>query len=245
MSRRPSLPVLALAAGLGLGLAVLPLSETLGRAQAQAVVYDPTNHAQNVLQAARALETVNHQIASLQNEAQMLIGQARNLASLPYSSLDTLRAQVARTQQLLGEAQGLAYDVGRIETAFLQGNYAGPTTATPDRALIERARARWADQVAALQDALKLQAQVVQATGVTGSEMAALIDRSQGAQGALQAAQAGNQLLAVQARQLADLAALTAAQGRSSALAEADRAAERAEARERFARFMGRAGTEP
>ena len=40
--------------------------------------------AQNILQtAARSLEEVNNQITSLQNEAQMLINQARNLASLP------------------------------------------------------------------------------------------------------------------------------------------------------------------
>ena len=33
--------------------------------------------------AARALEQINNQITSLQNQAQMLINQARNLASLP------------------------------------------------------------------------------------------------------------------------------------------------------------------
>lgn len=42
-------------------------------AAAQWVVYDPTNYAQNVLQAARALQQINNQITSLQNEAQSLI----------------------------------------------------------------------------------------------------------------------------------------------------------------------------
>ena len=55
------------------------------------IVYDPTNYAQNLLTAARTLEQINHQITSLQNEAQMLINQAKNLASLPYSSLQTLQ----------------------------------------------------------------------------------------------------------------------------------------------------------
>ena len=50
------------------------------------IVFDPSNYAENVLQAARALEQINNQIQSLQNEAQMLINQARNLASLPHSS---------------------------------------------------------------------------------------------------------------------------------------------------------------
>lgn len=37
------------------------------------IVFDPSNYAQNVLQAARALQQINQQITSLQNEAQMLI----------------------------------------------------------------------------------------------------------------------------------------------------------------------------
>jgi P-type conjugative transfer protein TrbJ len=69
-------------------------------AAAQWVVYDPTNYVQNVLSAARALEQINNQIQSLQNEAQMLINQARNLASLPYSSLQQLQQSVQRTQAL-------------------------------------------------------------------------------------------------------------------------------------------------
>ena len=66
-------------------------------AAAQWIVYDPTNYAQNVLQAARALQQINNQITSLQNEAQMLINQARNLASLPYSSLQRLHQSVQHT----------------------------------------------------------------------------------------------------------------------------------------------------
>ena len=54
-----------------------------------------------MLTAARALQQVTNQITSLQNEAQMLINQARNLASLPYSALQQLQQSVQRTQQLL------------------------------------------------------------------------------------------------------------------------------------------------
>ena len=56
-------------------------------AAAQLIVFDPNNYAQNVLTAARALQQINNQIASLQNQAQMLINQAKNLATLPFSSL--------------------------------------------------------------------------------------------------------------------------------------------------------------
>jgi type IV secretion system protein TrbJ len=54
---------------------------------AQLIVFDPNNYAQNVITAARELQQINNQITSLQNQAQMLINQAKNLASLPYSSL--------------------------------------------------------------------------------------------------------------------------------------------------------------
>ncbi len=76
-------------------------------ASAQITVWDPTNYTQNVLSAARALQQINNQITSLQNEAQGLINQARNLTSLPFSSLQQLQQSVQRTQQLLGEAHRL------------------------------------------------------------------------------------------------------------------------------------------
>jgi conjugal transfer/entry exclusion protein len=83
--------------------------------KAQIVVYDPTNYVQNALQAARSLQQVTNQITSLQNEAQMLIDQARNLANLPYLSLQQLQQSVARTQALLQQAQRIAYDVQQID----------------------------------------------------------------------------------------------------------------------------------
>lgn len=207
-------------------------------ALAQVAVYDPTNHVQNVLQAARALEQINNQIQSLQNEAASLMNQARNLTSLPYSSLQTLQGQVDRTRGLLAEAQSLAYDVGEIETAF-DSRYGVASTSASEQDLVARARARWRASVDGFEDTMRLQAGVVQGLGATRQEMERLVGASQNATGALQAAQAGNQLLALQSSQLVELAALLAAQGRSEALDAADRAAARADAQARFRRFMG------
>jgi type IV secretion system protein TrbJ len=222
--------------------AVLSLAGAAGPALAQFTVFDPTNYASNVLQAARALEQINNQINSLQNEAQMLVGQARNLASLPYSSLSVLRAQVDRTRELLGQAQHLAYDVASIQNAFTANYGAAPLNAS-NADLVARADARWATSVAGFQDALKVQAGVVEGLGGSAEQLSALVSQSQGAGGALQAAQAGNQLLALQAQQLAQVTALLAAQGRADALDAADRAAARADAKTRFARFIGGAKT--
>src|SRR5258708_10696350 len=83
----------------------LSIASVLAPSSAQVVVFDPNNYVQNVLTAARALQQINNQITSLQNQAQMLINQARNLASLPYSSLQQIEHSIHRTQQLLAQAQ--------------------------------------------------------------------------------------------------------------------------------------------
>ena len=206
-------------------------------AAAQWVVYDPTNYVQNVLSAARALEQINNQIQSLQNEAQMLINQARNLASLPYSSLHQLQQSVQRTQALLGQAQRIAFDVQQIDQAF-QSQYSNISLSTSDQRLVSDARSRWQNTVGGLQDALRVQAGVVGNIGTSRAEMAALVGQSQGATGALQATQAGNQLLALQAQQLADLVAVVAANGRAQALVDAERAAAAEQGREQRRRFL-------
>ena len=54
----------------------------------------------------------------------------------------------------------------------------------------------------------------------------------------LQSAQAGNQLLALQSQQLSDLTALLAANGRSTALTEAERAAAAEQGRVQRERFL-------
>ena len=206
-------------------------------AAAQRIVYDPANYVQNVLSAARALKQINNQIQSLQNESQILVNQARNLASLPYSSLQQLQQSVQRTQALLGQAQRIAFDVQQIDQAF-QNQYGNISSSTSDQRIVADARSRWQNTVSGLQDALRVQAGVVGNIDTNRAEMAALVGRSQGASGALQATQAGNQLLALQAQQLADLVAAVVANGRAQALVDAERAAAAEQGREQRRRFL-------
>lgn len=210
-----------------------------GSAQA-IIVFDPSNYGQNLLTAARELQQVNNQITSLQRQAQSLVNQGRNLASLPYSSLQSLQQSIQRTQALLGQAQRIAYDVQAIEKAFggAGGAYAPATASASSKALVANAQSRWRTSVAALQDALKIQATVVGNLNTNRTQMTALVGASQGATGALQASQAGNQLLALQAQQLADLTAAVAAQGRAQALESAQRAAAQDQAHEQLSRFL-------
>ena len=219
------------------GATALTVSFTTPPSLAQVVVFDPNNYAQNVLTAARALQQINNQITSLQNQAQMLINQAKNLASLPYSSLQQLEQSIQRTQALLAQAQRIAYDIKQIDRAF-STTYAPALTNTADKALIANAQTRWQNSVAGLQDALRVQATVVGNLDTHRKEMSALVSASQGATGALQASQAGNQLLGLQAQQLADLTAAVAAQGRAQNLETAQRTAAQDQGREQLRRFL-------
>lgn len=206
-------------------------------AQFGGIVYDPSNYAQNVLTAARALQQINNQIQQIQNQATSLVNEARNLASLPLSTVAQLQAQVQRTQQLLSGAQRIAYDVQAIDQAFT-AKYQGASMTASDQSLVGDAKERWQNSVAAFEDALKVQAGVVGNIDGARSTMNSLVTSSQSAAGALQAAQAGNQLLALQSQQLADLTALMAAQGRAQALDAAQRAAAQDQAREQLRRFL-------
>ena len=229
----------ALALALAVPVALSPMLASPAHAQFGfgRIVYDPSNYAQNVLTAARTLEQINNQITSLQNEAQMLINQARNLASLPYSSLQQLQQNVSRTQQLLSQAQNIAFEVGQIDQAFRQ-QYGNVSLSTTDAQLVADARSRWENTVGGLQDAMRVQAGAVGNIDSNRAEMAALVGQSQGATGALQATQAGNQLIALQSQQLSDLIAVISANGRADALTEAERATAAEQGRIQRERFL-------
>src|SRR3977135_3780154 len=204
----------------GIGFSVFVVPE---QASGQLVVFDPNNYGQNVLTAARALQQINNQIVSLQNQAQMLINQAKNLATLPFSSLLQLEQSIQRTQQLLAQAPRISYDNQQIDRAF-STTYAPASSSIPDQALIANAQTRWQNAMAGLQDAMRTQATVVGNLDTKRAQLSARVTPSQGATGALQASQAGNQLLALQAQQLADLTAVVADHGRAQNLAPAQHA---------------------
>src|SRR6201995_864792 len=103
---------------------------------AQLIVFDPNNYGQSVLTAARSLQQINNQIVSLQNQAQMLINQAKNLATLPFSSLLQLEQSILRTQQLLAQAQRIAYDIQQIDRAFSTTYASASSSGLSNQALI-------------------------------------------------------------------------------------------------------------
>lgn len=221
-----------------LGAAALSLALAApADAQFGGIVYDPTNYAQNVLTAARSLQQINNQITQIQNQAQSLINQARNLTSLPTNTLSSFRQSIDRTRQLINQAQQIAYNVADVDRVFSQRYPAGSLTGTSQGDLVSSAQSRWHDALASYQDALRTSATVAGNIDDTRTQVGTLVDASQSATGALQAAQAGNQLLALQTRQLADLTAMLSAQARSANIAAARAAADEAQGREQARRF--------
>ena len=152
-------------------------------------------------------------------------------------AIEQLQQSVQRTQQLLTQAQNIAYSVQDIDKAF-QTKYGNISLSASDQQLVADARSRWQNTVGGLQDSMRVQAGVVGNIDTNRAEMSALIGQSQGATGALQASQAGNQLLALQSQQLSDLIALMSANGRSEALIEAERATAAEQGRIQRERFL-------
>jgi len=223
----------ALTAGAALALAVASVP-----ADAEWIVFDPTNFSQNVLTAARELQQVDNEIQSLENQATMLINQARNLASLPYSSLAQLEQSITQTEQLLLQAQRIAYSITAINQAFTQ-TYPQAYSASPSsQQLIAGAQTRWQNSLAGFQDAMTVQAGAVQNLDSTRTQINALISSSQSAAGALQAAQSGNQLVALQTRQLADLTGVMAAIARAQSLEGARNVENELQAQQQLATFL-------
>jgi P-type conjugative transfer protein TrbJ len=210
-----------------------------GPAAGQTVVYDPSNYAQNLLQAARALQQINNQIAQLENQSQSLINQAKHLVSLPYSLVSTITGQIQRTEQLIAQAQRIAYSVSTIDKAFTT-NYGAINLNVNQQQMVAQAQQRWQTSVAGLQDAMRMQATVVGNIPASRTTVTTLGASSQSASGALQAIQVNNQLLVQISQQLADLIALQAAHSRAQTLVAAANATDQNQGTGQLSTFLTR-----
>lgn len=220
-------------------LHVALVAMTLMAGDARALtVYDPSNHAQNVLQAARALEQINNQIRSLQNQATMLQNMARQLQRLDYSSMGQITSALNRIDGLMIQADGIGFDLAGSEAAWHRtypGSYRDADAAVLDR----QAQAQWQSAMASYRQTMRVQSGIVGSIQADAPLLTSLVDHSQEAAGSLQAQQAGNQLLALSIKQQMQLQSLMATQSRADAETQAGIAEANAIARERTRRFLG------
>ena len=229
---RKKLATLLLATTLALGGMAAP-------ATAQWAVFDASNYAQNVLEAARALQQINNQIQSLQNEANMLTGMGKNLQSLNVSSLGSIVSDLTQISTLMNQAQGISFNVNASQTAFAQTYPQSYTASTTNGTLAADALKRWQDAMAAFHQTLTVQSQVAQNVQTDTATLSQLVTASEGAVGNLQVSQATNELLALSIKQQLQIQSMMAAQYRASTLEQGRNAESETQSQTAFSNFIG------
>src|SRR3546814_1592564 len=101
------------------------------------------------------------------------------------------------------------------------------------------ARTRLDTSMAAYKQTMTVQAQVVENIAADQAALNGIVQRSQGAEGALQAQQATNQLLALVAKQQFQIQTLMAAQYRADAINQASRVQSQTDAQDATTKFLG------
>ena len=232
--------LVASALGLGtLGSLAVTLVAPSTPAHAQFTVFDPSNYSQNLLTAARTLTQINNQIQSLQNEAQMLINQAKNLTRIDFPQLQQLTQNLQAIDRLMAQAQGIDFRIDGLDQQYsrLFPNDFSQALTTNQRVIDATTRLDTAK--AAFRQTMGVQSQVVANVQADAGTLSEIVAKSQGAEGSLQAQQATNQLLALTAKQQFQIQNLMAAQYRAEATEAARRAQAEAEGRAATKKFLG------
>ena len=208
-------------------------------ARSQFTVFDPSNYSQNLLTAARSLQQISNQIRMLQNQTQSLLNEARNLTTVSFPELTTLQLAIQKIDQLMAQASNIQFHVTGLDQQYraLFPSTFDPTR-TNDHHLVN-ARTRLTSAMAAYQQTMTVQAQVVENVADDESALDRLVARSQGAQGALQVQQTTNQLLALVAKQQFQIEHMMAAQYRVDALDRARRTQAHTDGGGTTAKFLG------
>lgn len=230
-----------IAGALGIGAASsLAIGIAMTSTPAQAlVVFDPSNYSQNILTAARTLQQINNQIRSLQNEANSLINQAKNLTRIDFPELQELTRTLQQVDQLMGQAQGIRFQVSGLDQQFRQLFPQTFSSALRTDEQVIAARGRLDTAMSAYQRTMTVQAQVVENVAADAQTLSAIVVKSQGAEGSLQAQQATNQLLALTAKQQFQIQNMMAAQYRADTIEQARRAQAQIDARAATTKFLG------
>lgn len=214
--------------------ALLPVSPAMA-----IPVFDATNYSQNLLQAARALQQINQQITQLQNEATIISQGNRNLERIDFPQLDELTRTLQQIDRLMGQAQGIDFNTSQMEAQFKRLYPGSAERLLKSDARLAEAKKRLDAAMGAFQQTMGVQSQVVENVASDARILQAIVAKSQGAAGGLQAQQATNQLLALAAKQQFQLQNLMAAQFRSESMEAARRTQAESEAQAATKKFLG------
>ena len=197
----------------GMTAALLMALALPGAAAAQHVVFDPRNHVENALQAARQLE-------SLANEA-------RSLAASPYSHLAGSSRSLRDMGDLARSVRGLSTTLSGIERQF-EALYTDHPDTSDLLGMLEQGQARSAAARRTAEDLARIAAELEGASAARADRVEGALSASDAAQGQTAAMQSANQLLAVLAEDLAGLRTVLLAQSRLMAEQRARSVAEEA-----------------
>lgn len=207
-----------------LGLAAIVAVTPMAPARAQMTVIDPTNLAQNLLQATRALEQINNQIRQIEQATQMLRQNSLQLSP-------ELTQSISEARELFDTAQGIAFEVNEVgenlRTLYPE------TWEDFDLAGVLQQSERWEQESRdSLQRAMEAEARAARSIEGSRNRIDRALQSSSSAEGQTGAIQASNQLLGVTASQLAEIHALLIAQGRALETERMERLAREERARE-------------
>ncbi len=207
-----------------LGFAAIVAVTPMAPARAQMTVIDPANLAQNLLQAARALQQINNQIRQIEQATQML-------RQNPLQLSPELTQSISEARELFNTAQGIAFEVNQVgenlRTLYPE------TWEDFDLAGVLQQSERWEQESReSLQRAMEAEARAARSIEGSRNRIDRALQSSSSAEGQTGAIQASNQLLGVTASQLAEIHALLIAQGRALETERMERLAREERARE-------------
>jgi len=202
-------------------------------------VFDPSNYQQNLLSSARALEQINNQIRSLQNQAEVLLRMDQNLASLGTTISPDLQRTLADIQTQVQAGEGIALRLRETQNSYDEIFPGQVSAALSSDDVLRNATTRWEEEYAAFKRSALVQGQIADSMETDARLLGDALASSRNAGGALEATQAGNELTGLSVKQSLALQGLLTVQARAETLTRARDLATEEEARQRFKSFVG------
>jgi P-type conjugative transfer protein TrbJ len=172
------------------------------------IVYDPSNFSQNILTAARALQSNINEALQIANQLRQIEMEVRNLAAFPQSVWGDVQGDIRQLTSLMESGQAISYAMRNLSGEFqrLYPGYKAPEN-------YEEAYGEWTNNtLAGAQKALEAaneQNAMFSAEFARSGQIEALSDT---AEGQMEALQAGNMLAAEVVGQLQKLRQLQMAE---------------------------------
>ena len=235
MARRRRIISLTLAAFLSLAHTPLASAQFFG-----GIVYDPSNYAQNFRTAVHNYTQLIRQAQQLQNEANMLINQAKHLSKLDINSVNDLNRILNEIAYLNNQADNVAYDVNRTRQ-LIREHFPDTYEGMSQDELTVQAEQQFAMSERAHSEAMLMQSKMVESLDSDRVLLGQLMNSSHGSVGELQATQSTNQLMGLLVKQSMQAQQMQISQSRASSLEAARQLAIEKEARARRKLFLGEA----